>query len=116
MFQIPGFMLKQLYVSGSLRNTETGFRFLVCNPIFDRTISGVHKVANNRQDFELSQIRAAGWAAYSVTTDAPVNFPRGAELEVEVKTEPLPCGRHNLYVKVETVEWGPLKVDVFDRV
>lgn len=116
MFQIPAFMLKQLYVNGSLRNTDSGFRFSVRNPFVDGTIVGVHKVAVNGQEFNLACIRAAGWEACSVTADAPVNFPRGAELEVEVEADPLPSGRHNLYVKVETVEFGPLKVDVYDRV
>lgn len=113
---IPSFMLKQLYVSGSLRNTGNGFRFLVRNPFFDGTIVGVHKVAVNGQEVDLACIKAAGWEACSVTALAPLNFPRGAELEVEIDGEPLPSGRHNLYCKVETAEFGPLKVDVFDRV
>jgi len=116
MFQIPTFMLKQLYVPGSLQNTESGFRFLVRNPFFDGTLVGVVKVAVNGQEIDLDCIFAAGWAARSVTCEAPLSFPRGAELEVTVAAEPLPSGRHNLYCKVETGEFGPLKVDVFDRI
>ena len=116
MFQIPAFMLKQMYVASSLRNTETGFRFAVCNPFVDGTVTGVLKVAMDGEIFDLGRVKAAGWPADSVTAEAPLNFPRGAELEVEVDSVPLPEGRHNLYIKVDTSEFGALKVDVFDRI
>ncbi len=116
MLQIPGFMLKQLYVAGSLQNTEEGFRFVVTNPFLDGTVTGVLKVAVDGVVYDLAAVRAAGWDAAGITPESPVNFPRGAELEVEVVADSLPSGRRNLYVKVETIEFGPLKVDVYDRI
>ncbi|MBM3274628.1 MAG: hypothetical protein FJZ00_05725, partial [Candidatus Sericytochromatia bacterium] len=70
----------------------------------------------NGTAYDLTQIRAAGWGAETVTAEAPVNFPRGADLEVDIVAEQLPSGRHNLYFKVQTAEFGPLKVEVYDRI
>ena len=31
MVSVPGFLLRRLYQRGSLKNTETGFKFLLAN-------------------------------------------------------------------------------------
>lgn len=113
---IPKFLLQQLYTPGSLRNTNTGFGFTVKNPFLDCTIVQVHKVAVDGRIYELETTRASGFEATTVTPEAPLSFPRGADLEVEVDADPLEPGRRNLYVKVETAEFGPLKIDVNETV
>ena len=38
---IPGFLARQFYVSGSLRNTDTGWELQAHNPMGDGTLVGV---------------------------------------------------------------------------
>lgn len=118
--QLPAFMLKQFYRTGSLRNVAESFEFALVNPVMPATIVEIHDVSVGGRPMPLSGIVFAQdgqtRAATAVSPDAPIAFGKGAVVTVTVPGENLAAGTHGLLVKVTTAEFGSLTVDVQDMV
>ncbi len=118
--QIPAFMLTQFYQAGSLSNAEHAFQFGLTNPVMPATIVEILEVSVDGTSYALEAITFAQEGvtreALSVSEAAPVTFKKGEVVAVTVRGQILAPGTHALTVKVRTDEFGPLKIEVEDRV
>lgn len=119
---IPGFIARQFYVSGSLRNTDTGWELQAHNPMGDGTLVGVGKLrvdgneipvaaVTARRSGDVEPIRAA-----DVSRQRPVSVFRGDKVTLAVEGAPLSGGEHRLDVELFELNLGRLSFSIRDRV
>ena len=81
--RVPGFLVRQLYVAGSLRNHTGGFSLQARNSIGDGWLDGIGAIRVDGHDIPLADISATRegdptvYRAIDVTPQTPVVFRRG---------------------------------------
>ncbi|MGQ9584912.1 MAG: hydroxymethylglutaryl-CoA reductase [Anaerolineae bacterium] len=117
---IPAFMLKKLYVKGSLANTATGFRLSLKNTLAPGTIIGFSPLIVDGKAYPPEQITVTTGSkstpASQIGSNRPYPFPVGSAATLEVSGEPLAPGEHTLAISVETREVGELRIEVSDAI
>lgn len=119
--QVPGFLARQFYVKGSLRNTENGFRLEAHNPMGQGTLVGVGRIAVDGRVIELAKVSAvrAGESepirAAELSRERPIRVDKGDRVTLLVESEPLSAGDHRLEVELEEAGIGRLSFTVSDR-
>jgi hydroxymethylglutaryl-CoA reductase (NADPH) len=116
---IPAFVLKKLYVRGSLRAEADGFALVLKNLIAPGTITGVARLDLDGEAVDLAQvdiIPPAGNArqASEISRQSPLQFPVGTSVKLSVTGETLEAGPHELVVRVVVKEVGPLDIPISD--
>jgi hypothetical protein len=118
--RIPSFLVRQFYVTGSLRNSEGGFQLEARNPLGDGMIVGIGRFALDGRPIEPSAVRAVrqgdtAWvAAADVSRRTPVTFRKGDRVTFHVDGPPLTPGRHRLEVEVYERDAGLLSLTLED--
>lgn len=116
---IPAFMLKQMYVKGSLRNSADGFSLTVRNHLAPGTLVGLG-LAVDGVALDPAQItvvvRDTRTPAPGVTAETPLPFPTNTPVTLEVTGAPLPPGAHTLALQAQTREIGAVTIEVNDSV
>jgi hydroxymethylglutaryl-CoA reductase (NADPH) len=117
---IPPFVLKKLYVSGSLQVESDGFSLELKNLIAPGTITGITGVTvdGSAVDVGLVTIVPPGGKARpaeGVTPHASLQFPVGAVVRVAVGSQTLGSGPHEIVIRVLVKEVGPLDIPVSDE-
>ncbi len=56
--RVPGFLLRQLYRSGSLRNELDGFSLQAHNPLGDGTLLRIGRIRVDGQDIDVQEVTA----------------------------------------------------------
>ena len=116
----PSYVLNNLYVKGSLKNSPTGFQFTIRNNIDSGTVTGLAPITIDSGSinpdkisikFKDKQIRAD-----QITNDAPLYVYVMSEIQFLVDAEPLQPGTHQLGLLVHTREAGRLQFDITDSV
>jgi hypothetical protein len=119
---VPGFLAKQFYVSGSLRNTPTGFRLEARNPMGNGTLVGIGRLAVDGQTIEASAVSALRAddptliQAASVDKFHPIRVQKGDHVALLVAGAPLAPGSHKLEVELYEVNLGLLRLAITDTV
>lgn len=119
---IPGFIARQFYVAGSLRNTESGWELQAHNPMGDGTLVGVGKIKVDGTEIPVEAIsaRRSGEAepirAADVSRQRPVSVFRGDRVTLAVTGEPLAAGEHRLDVELHELNMGRLSFSIKDTV
>ncbi len=119
--QIPGFLARQFYVAGSLRNTPSGFRLQAHNPLGDGTLVGVGRIAVDGREIPLDSVTATRddgsdtISAAAVTRASPIAVRRGDRVTLEVRGDPLAAGEHRLEVELHERDLGALRLEVTDQ-
>jgi hypothetical protein len=119
---IPGFIARQFYVAGSLRNTDSGFELKAQNPMGSGTLTGVGKLRVDDRDIDPAMVTAqrSGDAepirAQDVTRLKPVSIFKGDEVTLHVSGAPLAPGEHKLEVELFELNLGRLAFSISDRV
>jgi hypothetical protein len=119
---IPGFLARQFYVYGSLRNTATGWELQAQNPMGSGTLVGVGKmrVDGNAIPAEAVTAQRSGDAepirAVDVTRFKPVSIFKGDSVTLHVTGEPLNKGEHTLDVELYEVNLGRLAFSITDNI
>ena len=119
---IPGFIARQFYVAGSLRNTGSGFELKAQNPMGNGVLVGVGKLRVDDRDIPPDAVTAqrSGDAepirAQDVTRFKPVSIFKGDEVTLHVSGEPLPSGEHKLDVELFELNLGRLAFSISDEV
>lgn len=116
---VPEFMLKKLYLKGSLKNTEEGFQFQIRNTLAPGTISAVQPLVVDGTAYPLTSTVMVGKepvAANDVSKERLVTFPINSVVTMIVKGAKLSPGDHSLTIGVLTKEAGELKWTVTDTV
>jgi hypothetical protein len=119
---IPGFLAKQFYVSGSLRNTDTGWELQAHNPMGDGTLVGVGKIKVDGNEIPVDAVSAqrTGEAepirATDVSRQRPVSVFRGDRVTLAVEGTPLSAGEHRLDVELYEINLGRLSFSIKDSI
>ena len=119
---VPGFLAKQFYVAGSLRNTPTGFRLEARNPMGNGTLVGIGRLAVDGQAIEASAVSAlraddpTPIQAASVDKFHPIRVQKGDHVALLVAGALLAPGSHRLEVELYEVNLGLLRLAVTDTV
>lgn len=118
---VPGFIARQFYVSGSLRNTADGFSLQAHNPMGDGVLIGVGRLAIDGQVIPADTVTATRdgtdetFRAADVSRTNPIRVQKGDRVTFSVAGEPLAPGEHRLEVELYEVNLGLLRLSLTDR-
>ena len=116
---VPAFMLKKLYLKGSLKNTERGFQFQIRNTLAPGTITAVEPVVVDGVAHLLADTLVGAKEsipATDISKERPVVFGINSLVTMSVNGAQLAAGEHTVVIGVQTKEAGELKWDVTDTV
>lgn len=120
MSAIPAFILKKLYIYGSLVNTAEGCQLQIKNTLAPGTITGVGAVTIDGTVYPQKNVivvrGAERIAAASASTAHPLSFDLNVVVTLIVMGVTLTAGEHRVSLDVATREVGRLKFDVTDKV
>jgi hypothetical protein len=115
---LPAFVLKKLYVKGSLQNIEGGFSLNISNTLAPGTITGFAPLQIDGQVYPLEktslQAGEESLPAGAISVTTPRQFPLNATATIQVTGETLSPGAHQIVITVNTQEVGELKISVSD--
>ena len=116
---IPPFVLKKLYVKGSLRIEEDGFALDLKNVIAPGTITAFTGLDVDGQVIDPAQVTLVSpnrspRSIDEISAQAPLLFPVGATVTLHVTGQTLEPGPHELVIHVVVQEVGPLDIPVSD--
>ncbi len=118
--QIPTFLLRKLYVKGSLENVDNGFKFKLKNSISSATAVNFKPIKVNGNEYALdATIISSEDGEVSTNEISEENtFPIkvGLEITVHVKGDQLAAGEHTIDISLATKEVGDLAFDVTDSI
>jgi hypothetical protein len=118
--QVPAFLLRRLYVKGSLRNVEDGFAFDLRNQlgsgyadaVLPLTLDGAD-VPKDRAAFEVDGERT--WFV-DVSPEHPFTLAMDRALTVVVEGAQLRAGAHTIGIGFVVTGMGEMKFEVTDSV
>ncbi len=119
---IPGFIARQFYVAGSLRNTDSGWELKAHNPMGNGVLTGVGQMRVDDQDIAPETVTAqrSGDAqpirAQAVSRTNPVSVFKGDQVTLHVSGAPLAAGDHKLEVELFELNLGRLAFSISDTV
>ena len=120
--KIPGFIARQFYVAGSLRNTDHGFQLQAWNPLGDGVLIGVGQMRVDGRDIDPASVTAqrdgdpAPISATAVDAEHPVYANKGDRVTLHVEGAPLAPGEHHLDVELVERNLGQLSFAISDQV
>ena len=118
---IPEFVLKRLYVRGSLRNAPSGWQFEARNDLAQGSVIGflaleVDGVAQPLEGVTVLFPDGSPRPATTITSAAPLPLPMGVSLTVQMAGVALAPGEHTLSLRLQIQEIGDLAITVTDAV
>lgn len=118
--QIPSFLLRKLYVKGSLVNVDGGFEFKIKNSLSPGTAIEIMPIKVNDTEYGLDatiiKTEGAEMAASEVTEENAFPIKVGVEIQLFVKGDALAAGEHKIDIGIKTKEAGTLAFDVKDTI
>jgi len=116
---VPAFLLKKLYVKGSLKSTDEGSMLVIRNTLAPGTITRVSPVVIDGEEYSLEQISVGQGdvrrPASEITPKSPYAFGLNAVAEIWIAGAALKPGVHSLAVTVTAREVGDLKIQIEDK-
>jgi hypothetical protein len=119
---IPGFIARQFYVAGSLRNTDSGWELKAHNPMGNGVLTGVGQMSVDGHAIAPETVTAQrsgepeAIRAQDVSKTKPVNVSKGDQVTLQVNGAPLAPGDHRLEVELFELNLGRLAFSISDRV
>ena len=119
---IPGFIARQFYVAGSLRNTDSGWELKAHHPMGNGVLTGVGQMSVDGHQIAPESVTAqrSGDAqpirAGDVTRLNPVHVSKGDQVTLHVSGAPLAAGEHHLEVELFELNLGRLAFAISDSV
>jgi hypothetical protein len=116
---IPPFILRKLYVKGSLRPEDGGFSLCLNNVIAPGTITGIAGLTLDGTSVDLSRVEVTAPAgnvrlAAEISSQDPLEFPIGSEVRLMVGGHQLAAGAVQLAIRVVVKDVGPLQIPISD--
>ncbi len=115
---VPSFLLKKLYVKGSLKNTEGGFELAIRNTLAPGTLIGMGPVTIDEATYQPDAVTLKSPQGEvhggEVSSKNPVTFAMNVEVKITVRGKPLTPGQHRIVFSVMTREIGRVEFDVSD--
>lgn len=120
MIKVPGFLLKRLYVKGSLRNTEDGFRFSLNNTLGSGYAQRLLPLKVDGEELPPESCFFAHDGKdvpfTAVSKETPFTLGMNRETSMMVKGRKLAPGPHKLSIGFAVVGLGDLAFEVADEV
>jgi len=121
MSSVPVFLLKKLYVKGSLKNTATGFELSIQNTLAPGTIMGLAPLKVDGVECPLAQTKVLLPSGETllmsdVSAQSPLRFNVGDKVTIQVEGQPLPVGLHKIVISPKTKEAGTLPIPADDTI
>jgi hydroxymethylglutaryl-CoA reductase (NADPH) len=120
MAKIPGFLLKGLYVRGSLRNTEDGIEFQIKNEVQDGRMVGALPMKVDRKPVPIEDCSfihgGEEVASADVSPENSVVMRKGEAVTVKVRGLKLRPGRHTIEVAAKAQGVGEIRFSIGDTV
>ncbi len=120
MIKVPGFLLRRLYVKGSLKNDADGFQFQIKNSLGSGYAKKVFPLMLDGEELSLestSFIQDGHEVLLSaVSTDIPFTLPMNKSIAMIVKGVTLSDGPHKIGMSFEVQGLGKLRFDFTDLV
>ena len=119
---IPGFIARQFYVSGSLRNTDSGWELQAQNPMGDGVLVGVGRMSVDGREIPAESVSAQRVGederlrAKDVSRTNPVKVSKGDRVTLAVEGEQLAAGEHKLDVELVELNLGALSFSISDKI
>jgi hypothetical protein len=119
---VPGFLTKQFYVEGSLRNRPDGFELQARNRLGDGVLVGVGALTVDGRPIPKDAVSAEPddgsgiVSAAAVSRVSPIRARKGTAVTLRVVGAPLTPGRHTLSVELFEVNLGLLRLSITDSV
>ena len=118
---IPSMLLKKLYTIGSLQNNAEGVAFELKNRLSDAKITNLRGLRINGQEVPVDSITVnvghdGPRTAADVSPEKPVDFPIRKTVHLMVARDPLPEGKHEIEIAVDTEPFGKVKFTVDDTI
>ena len=118
--QIPTFLLRKLYVKGSLENVDGGFKFTLKNSISTSTAINVDPIKVNGNEYPLESVTISSddgeIKGSEISADNSFPIKVGVNLTIHVAGDKLPEGEHTIDISLSTKEVGKLAFDVKDSI
>ena len=116
---VPAFLLKKLYVKGSLKTTDEGSGLTIKNTLAPGTITHVAPVRIDGVEYPIEQISIGQKGAFrpagQISSKAPFDFSLNSEAEIWIDGAKLEPGKHALEITVTAREVGELNNQIEDR-
>jgi len=114
-------ILKKLYATGSLSNTQEGVHFCLTNPLGNATLTGMTTVAINGNEMPLdkiiAQVEGQPVKASEINENNTIQFLLGQSVDIYIQTDELEEGKeHLLNFAFQTAPFGPLNFEVQDTI
>jgi hypothetical protein len=119
--RVPGFLVRQFYVPGSLTPEGDGFSLQARNGMGDGTLVGIGTVSVDGTVIDPAAITAtrsgdsAEHRAVDVSAAAPVRFSRGDVVTFHIAGHRLTPGEHVFEVEIFERDLGSLQLELHDR-
>ena len=118
--QIPTFLLRKLYVKGSLENVDGGFKFKLKNSISSATAVNFNPLKVNGNEYPLDSTMISSEdgeiAGNAISEENTFPIKVGLDITVHVKGDQLAAGEHTIDISLATMEVGDLAFDVIDSI
>ena len=118
--QVPGFLLRRLYVKGSLRNVEGGYALDLKNSLGSGYAEQVLPLTLDGVDVP---IEAASFVVEgettpfsAVTSENPITLAMNRTVTIRVEGAPIPAGKHKIGIGFVVTGMGKMQFDVTDAV
>lgn len=119
MVSVPSFILKKLYVKGSLRNTANGFSFELKNTLAEATVISPVRISVDGKEVDATNITLSTGKekikSSEVSQAKPVKFMVGTSIVMEVSGAPLQQGMHRIDIRSSSKEFGELSFSIQDN-
>jgi hypothetical protein len=112
--RVPGFLVRQFHVGGSLRRDGDGFSIQARNPLGDGTLVKIGQVSVDGHAIEPQSITATRDGeegvhhAADVSQATPVTFRKGDVVTFHIAGHPLEPGKHRFEIEVFELNMGRL--------
>ncbi|MHA1614793.1 MAG: hypothetical protein ACTSYJ_08085 [Candidatus Thorarchaeota archaeon] len=118
--QIPTFLLRKLYVKGSLENVDDGFKFKLKNSISSATAVNFKPLKVNGIEYPLDSTIISSEdgeiAGSAISEENTFLIKVGLDIIVHVKGDQLIAGEQTIDISLATSEVGDLAFDVTDTI
>jgi len=116
---IPDSLVDQVYVRGSLQNSDAGCELQLQNRIESATVIRLSGIEIDGRALSPGQVLAVTpdgtvRPAPGVTAEAPLPFPAGSTVTLRLPTLSLGPGRHTVKICLQTAEMGEVILEVTD--
>ncbi len=118
--QVPPFLLRRLYVKGSLRNVDGGFEFQLTNTLGSGYAQAMLPLAVDGEELPMERsfffLDGRKVAFTEVTADRPFTLGMNTTTVIRAQGRTLSPGSHRLKLGFVVLGLGPMEFEVTDEV